>query len=236
MARQRPKKRKKPSFKRPESSRYVRVKPSWRRPKGLDNKVREKRKGWTRSPNIGYRNPSATRGLHPTGLVDVLVHNPADLDGLNPEIHGVRVAHTVGFRKRLSIRDKADELGILIFNPLKESLEFEEYRYQTPKEQLKKQLESMEDDYKGLESKLKTIEKTETKKSLAKERRALKQQLKSMDADYKKLQAKLKTMEKRETKKPQKKEEKKRTAKKEKPKKTTTKKSTKPKVKKKASK
>ena len=233
MAKKLPKKRKKPTFHRPESSRYVRIKQSWRRPKGLDNKVREKRKGWMVAPSIGYRNPRATRGRHPTGLVDVLVHNSADLDGLNPEIHGVRVAHTVGFRKRLSIRDRADELGLLIFNPLKESLEFEEYRYQTPKEQLKRQLKSMEDDYEKLESKLKTVEKPKTKKKITKEERALKQQLKSMDADYKKLQAKLKTMEKRETKKPKKKEAKKVTPTKEKPKKKPTKKTTKSKGKKK---
>ncbi len=46
-----------PAFVRPESWRYVRLHPEWRKPKGLDNKVRKSIKGWPRRVKVGYRGP-----------------------------------------------------------------------------------------------------------------------------------------------------------------------------------
>ena len=109
--------RKRHTFTRVESERYVRIDSSWRYPKGLDNKSRTKLKGWKKHPHAGYRNPRSLRGLHPSGLKDQLVYRPEDLEDIDPQIYGIRIAKTVGNRKRLSIRDKADELGLIIFNP-----------------------------------------------------------------------------------------------------------------------
>ena len=69
---------------------------------------------------IGYRSPVLVRGLHPSGLEDVLIHNIKELEALNPETQGARVASTVGKRKRVEIVKKAKELGIKIFNISKE--------------------------------------------------------------------------------------------------------------------
>jgi len=110
--------RKRPEFVRYESWRYVRVKPSWRRPRGIDSKVREKVKGWIKMPSIGYRTPKYVRGLHPSGYEEVLVHNLAELENLNPDTHIIRLAHTVGAKKRVMIIDKAKELGFKIINPI----------------------------------------------------------------------------------------------------------------------
>ena len=57
---------KKPGFERQESWRYKRLKPNWRRPKGIDNKMRRKIKGWPATVNVGYRGPKVVRGLHPS--------------------------------------------------------------------------------------------------------------------------------------------------------------------------
>ena len=106
-----------PDFVRQESWRYKRLKPSWRKPKGIDSKMRLRVKGWPKIVKVGYRGPAAVRGLHPSGFRDVLVYNVSDLLRLNPETDAARIAHTVGAKKRREILAKAKELGIKVLNP-----------------------------------------------------------------------------------------------------------------------
>jgi large subunit ribosomal protein L32e len=106
-----------PKFVRPESWRYVRLHPEWRKPKGLDNKVRKSIKGWPKRVKIGYRGPVKARGYHPSGSVDVLIHNTAQLADLVPEQDAVRIARRVGARKRAEILKRASELGLRVLNP-----------------------------------------------------------------------------------------------------------------------
>lgn len=110
-------KRNKPKFVRPESWRYKRLDPRWRKPKGKDNKVRLSRKGWPKSAKIGYGSLRAARGLHPSGLWEIVVYNIYDLEPLNKNIHAVRIAHTVGSRKRKSIIEEAEKRELRVLNP-----------------------------------------------------------------------------------------------------------------------
>ncbi|MDG7043343.1 MAG: hypothetical protein JRM98_04415, partial [Nitrososphaerota archaeon] len=48
---------KKPKFLRQESWRYKKLKPNWRKPKGIDNKMRLQEKGWPPLVKVGYRTP-----------------------------------------------------------------------------------------------------------------------------------------------------------------------------------
>jgi large subunit ribosomal protein L32e len=118
-------KQKKPRFRRQESWRYRRLKENWRKPRGLDNKVRRKVKGWPSAPESGYRGPKASRGLLPSSLTEVRVFNIDDLSEVNPETQAIRISHTVGARKRIEILDRAKELGVRILNP-REFRELEE--------------------------------------------------------------------------------------------------------------
>jgi len=117
--------KKKPDFVRPESWRYKRLDPRWRRPRGLDNKVRRQIKGWPTSPRMGYRTPKAVRNLHPSGLEEVLINSLADLSSVDPQRQAVRIGGRVGGRKRDLILTEATKIGIRVLNPGKERVEIE---------------------------------------------------------------------------------------------------------------
>ncbi|MEM2714186.1 MAG: 50S ribosomal protein L32e [Candidatus Bathyarchaeia archaeon] len=112
-------KEKKPDFIRQESWRYDRVDDSWRRPKGIDSKMRREVKGWPARVKIGYRGPRKARGLHPSAYREVIVYNVDDLSRVDPKTEAIRVAHTVGAKKRTEILNRAKELGIHVLNATK---------------------------------------------------------------------------------------------------------------------
>jgi len=89
----------------------------WRKPRGLDNKIRLERKGFPSKVKVGYRKPRPVRGLHPSGFKEVIVHNVADLELIDPAREAIRIASTVGARKREQILERAKALGIKVLNP-----------------------------------------------------------------------------------------------------------------------
>ena len=108
--------KKRPHFKRFESWRFVRIKDQWRKPKGIDNKMRTELQGWPKSVKIGYGGPAAVRGLHSSGLEEVMIWNTADLANVDPETQVARIGGTVGGRKKELILEEAEELNIRILN------------------------------------------------------------------------------------------------------------------------
>jgi len=110
-------KNKKPEFLRSESWRYSKMSESWRRPRGLDHKMRRKIKGWPPMVSTGYKGPKVARGLHPSGLREVLIHNVNEVATVNPTVQAARIAHTVGKKKRALIIAEAKKCKLLILNP-----------------------------------------------------------------------------------------------------------------------
>jgi|TARA_B100000214_G_scaffold166592_1_gene119619 large subunit ribosomal protein L32e len=109
--------KKQPKFRRQEWYRYYRLsRTGWRKPKGMQSKQRLNMKYRTPMARVGYRKISAVRGLHSSGFEDVLVNQPSDLDGLDPERQAIRVGASVGNRKRAMIHDRADDLGLRVLN------------------------------------------------------------------------------------------------------------------------
>jgi large subunit ribosomal protein L32e len=106
----------KPDFVRQESWRYKRVKPNWRKPKGIDSKMRKQKSGWPKLVKIGYRGPKAARYLHPSGYYDKLVHNVNELSLLDPKKDAARIAAAVGKKKRKEIIEKAKSLKLKVLN------------------------------------------------------------------------------------------------------------------------
>jgi len=137
-------KKKKPDFVRSESWRYVKLKENWRRPRGLDHKMRRKIKGWPPTVSVGYRGPKVARGLHPSGYKEVLVHNAKEISSIDPKTEAARIAHTVGKKKRVQIiaEAKKNKVFILNFKPAKELVEKEkEEAEEKPTEKKKKPAE-----------------------------------------------------------------------------------------------
>lgn len=104
-------------FKRQESWRLKRVKPAWRRPRGGTSRIRLEASGWPRKPNVGFRTSGSIRGLHPSGLVERLVKQERDFEGIDPKKHIVRLGHQIGEKKRLVFLERARQLKVKIANP-----------------------------------------------------------------------------------------------------------------------
>ena len=110
-------KKKQPAFRRQEWFRYKRLsKTGWRKPRGDDSSQRKNRKYRSPMARVGYGKISQVRDLHPSGFEEILVNTAADLDGINPERQAIRIASSVGNRKRAGIHDRADNLGLRILN------------------------------------------------------------------------------------------------------------------------
>ncbi|WP_292485668.1 50S ribosomal protein L32e [Methanohalobium sp.] len=111
-------KSKKPSFNRVDSHRLKRMPSSWRRPKGVNSKLRKGIKAKGSLVKVGYGSPEAVKGLHPSGYTEILVYNVKDVENIsNPSSEAIRIGRTVGAKKRTMIEEKAAELGIKVLNP-----------------------------------------------------------------------------------------------------------------------
>ncbi|GEM_PF-274747 len=109
-------KKRMPHFRRQEWFRYKRLGTSWRRPRGLQSKMRRHFKYRPNVVSIGYGTNRLARNLHPSGFEEVLVYRPLDLEGMDPTLQAARIGHSVGSRKREMIEKRAKELGIRVLN------------------------------------------------------------------------------------------------------------------------
>lgn len=111
------KKRMKPKFHADQAHRWQRVKNRWRKLRGIDSYARQKKKGRIAMVSPGYRTPKPVRHLHPSLYIEVPVYRPADLEGLDANIHAVRIAATVGAKKRQEILTVAEVKTLHVLNP-----------------------------------------------------------------------------------------------------------------------
>ena len=107
-------KKKKPTFRQPDSHKRKSIAKPWRAPKGLQSKVRLSRRGYARAPAVGFGSPKAVKHLTRSGKKLKLVFSPADLALLGDAV-GV-VAATVGNRKKKLIAEEAKANNIPLHN------------------------------------------------------------------------------------------------------------------------
>ncbi|KAL3900945.1 MAG: hypothetical protein SGCHY_000979 [Lobulomycetales sp.] len=105
-------------FKRHQSDRYDKLKESWRKPRGIDNRVRRRFSGQIAMPKIGYGSNKVTRDLTPAGFKTFVVRNVGDLEMLmmHNRKYCAEVAHNVSIQKRIQIRERAAQLDVKLTN------------------------------------------------------------------------------------------------------------------------
>lgn len=87
-------------------------KQKWRRPKGRDNKMREKRRGYPKTVSIGYGNEKKFRGKI-ENKIPLRVFNVKDLEKAKPE--NIILLGKIGKKKKIEIIEKAKEKKIEIY-------------------------------------------------------------------------------------------------------------------------
>ncbi len=111
-------KKRRATFKRHQSDRYKTVKEAWRKPKGIDNRVRRRFKGQAVMPKIGYGSNKKTKHMMPSGHKAFVVKNVADVNLLlmHTKTFAATIAHNVSSRKRIAIIEKARALNVKVTN------------------------------------------------------------------------------------------------------------------------
>ncbi|KAI9296627.1 ribosomal protein L32e [Neoconidiobolus thromboides FSU 785] len=106
------------AFNRHQSDRYVKVKTSWRKPKGIDNRVRRRFKGQIAMPKIGYGSNKSTRFCNKDGFKSFLIRDPKDIELLlmHNQVYAGVIAHNISAKKRVGIVERAKQLNVKLLN------------------------------------------------------------------------------------------------------------------------
>lgn len=108
-------------FMRHQSDRFMRIhtdRPTWRRPKGIDSRVRRRFKGQIKMVNIGYGTNKKDRHVLPNGFIKFRVNNVRDVELLMMQnrTYAAEIASAVSVRKRKAIVERAEQLNVKVLN------------------------------------------------------------------------------------------------------------------------
>ncbi len=106
----------KPDFIRQDAHKKKRLSKKWRKPKGVDSKMRHNRKGYRRNVSVGWGSPKEVKGLHKSGLEMVNLNTPSELDDVDPKTQGIIISRTLGMRKKIQVIEQALKKDIRILN------------------------------------------------------------------------------------------------------------------------
>merc|ERR1711994_267490 len=107
-------------FIRHQSDRFMRVDASWRKPIGIDSRVRRRFKGQYLMPSVGYGTKASDRHRcsDQKNFKKFVVNNVAELEVLmmNNRVFCAEIAHAVSAKKRKAIVERAEQLDIHVTN------------------------------------------------------------------------------------------------------------------------
>jgi large subunit ribosomal protein L32e len=111
-------KKKKPDFRTQDYFRFKRLGKRWRRPKGLQSKLRIRKGGSGVKPSIGYSSPKAIKTFvryKNEFLMPVRVSSLNELNAVKTDAVVV-ISSKVGLKKIKQISDAAEKMGLKVFN------------------------------------------------------------------------------------------------------------------------
>jgi large subunit ribosomal protein L32e len=106
-------------FARHQSDIFMRIaRSSWRKPKGIDGRVRRRFKGAIPMPSVGFGSDKRTRNVHPHGFKTVVIHNVSELEMLmmHNRTYAATVGKNVSSRGRRQIVERAEQLAVRVTN------------------------------------------------------------------------------------------------------------------------
>ena len=154
---------KKPKYSRQDSHKKPKLGDKWRKPKGIQSKMRLHKRGYKRSPEVGFGSPRAVKGLSRDGYEAISISSIEDIKKITDvKKQAAVIASSVGKRKRLDIISALSDQKIKILNLSQDYAD----KIKKELEQRKKLKESREKKKlavkKELEKKAKQKEKEET--------------------------------------------------------------------------
>lgn len=106
-------------FVRHQADRYNgKLADNWRKPKGIDNRVRRRFKGQIVMPKIGYGSNVKTRHVLPDGFKKFLIRNVKEVELLLMlnRVYSAEIAHNVSSKNRIAILERARQLDVKVIN------------------------------------------------------------------------------------------------------------------------
>jgi large subunit ribosomal protein L32e len=154
--------KKKPTFARQDSHKKKRINPRWRRSKGLQSKMRLSKKGYRKSPRIGYGSTKNIKNLHPSGLKEVLVSSVEAIKNIQKD-EGALIAK-VGLKLKVELIKQAITSKVILLNVPNPSdfLKSVEEKINKKKESRKKSIKKKADEKEKAKKKADEKEKQES--------------------------------------------------------------------------
>jgi large subunit ribosomal protein L32e len=162
-------KSKKPLFRQQDFHKKSRLSAKWKRPTGLQSKMRHQFKGYARRVKQGWRSPSLIRDFHGKGFKIVFLNNLKDVETIILKDNEAILIGNVGMKKKLAIAKRAVERNLRLINT--DYSELQKTADELLANKKKSKVEKQEKKKKSIEDALKKADKKEKDKKDKKDKK-----------------------------------------------------------------